>query len=58
MPGVIGSGSLSGLGKRLARVASTDEIDGFKFGPGELLDISIFRNLRPMFRENLNAERI
>jgi hypothetical protein len=55
---ICGSGALSGLAERLAGVSSADEIDGFKFCPGELFDVSIFRNLWPVFREHLNAERI
>jgi hypothetical protein len=46
------------LAEVLTGEPSADEIDGFKFCPGELFDVSIFRNLWPVFREYLNAERI
>lgn len=55
MAGVLGSGSLSGLAERLAGVPAGDKVDGFEFGSGELFDVAVLRDFRPVPREDLPA---
>jgi hypothetical protein len=57
MPRVIRSSALSGLTERLARVSSTDEVNSLEFVSNGS-DVSIALYPRPVFRQNLQTERV
>jgi hypothetical protein len=51
-------GALSCLAEILTREPAGDEVNGFKLWSGDVSDVSMFRHLGPMLRQNFAAERI